>query len=74
MFTPFLNALTLAYPQKDVFVKRETTIVNTLYNIAGGCNLKNGAFKGYSRHRAETTALCPAQGIEAESPDDDRRE
>ncbi|MDR0349293.1 MAG: hypothetical protein LBH90_07370 [Tannerella sp.] len=29
---------------------------------------------GFSRQRAETTGLCPAQGIEAESPDDDRRE
>ncbi|MDR0349353.1 MAG: hypothetical protein LBH90_07685 [Tannerella sp.] len=39
-----------------------------------GCHLKNGALTGFSRHRAETTALCPAQGIAAESPDDDRRE
>ncbi|MDR0349457.1 MAG: hypothetical protein LBH90_08220 [Tannerella sp.] len=39
-----------------------------------GCNLKRGALMGFSRHRAERTALCPAQGIEAESPDDDRRE
>ncbi|MDR0348896.1 MAG: hypothetical protein LBH90_05315 [Tannerella sp.] len=39
-----------------------------------GCNLKKGALKGYSGQGAETTALCPAQGIEAESPDDDRRE
>jgi hypothetical protein len=28
----------------------------------------------YSGQGAERTALCPAQGIEAESPDDDRRE
>ncbi|MDR0348292.1 MAG: hypothetical protein LBH90_02210 [Tannerella sp.] len=29
---------------------------------------------GFPRHRAVTTDPCPAQGIEAESPDDDRRE
>ncbi|MDR0349616.1 MAG: hypothetical protein LBH90_09030 [Tannerella sp.] len=28
----------------------------------------------FSGQRAERTASCPAQGIEAESPDDDRRE
>ncbi|MDR0348928.1 MAG: hypothetical protein LBH90_05480 [Tannerella sp.] len=39
-----------------------------------GFNLKKGALKVYSGQGAETTALCPAQGIEAESPDDDRRE
>ncbi|MDR0348902.1 MAG: hypothetical protein LBH90_05345 [Tannerella sp.] len=35
-----------------------------------GCNLKKGALPVYSRQRAVTTASCPAQGIEAESPDD----
>jgi hypothetical protein len=29
---------------------------------------------GFSGQGAERTASCPAQGIEAESPDDDRRE
>ncbi|MDR0348898.1 MAG: hypothetical protein LBH90_05325 [Tannerella sp.] len=39
-----------------------------------GFNLKKGALKVYSGQGAERTASCPAQGIEAESPDDDRRE
>jgi uncharacterized lipoprotein YddW (UPF0748 family) len=39
-----------------------------------GCHLKEGALKVYSGQGAERTAFCPAQGIEAESPDDDRRE
>jgi hypothetical protein len=39
-----------------------------------GCHLKKGALPVYSGQRAVTTASCPAQGIEAESPDDDRRE
>ncbi|MDR0349755.1 MAG: hypothetical protein LBH90_09740 [Tannerella sp.] len=39
-----------------------------------GCHLKKGALKEYSGQGAERTALCPAQGIEAESPDDARRE
>jgi hypothetical protein len=39
-----------------------------------GFNLKKGALMGYSCQRAVRTSSCPAQGIEAESPDDDRRE
>ncbi|MDR0348255.1 MAG: hypothetical protein LBH90_02025, partial [Tannerella sp.] len=44
------------------------------YTPLQGFNLKKGALKVYSGQGAETTGSCPAQGIEAESPDDDRRE
>jgi hypothetical protein len=39
-----------------------------------GFHLKEEALKMYSGQGAVRTALCLAQGIEAESPDDDRRE
>ncbi|MDR0348438.1 MAG: hypothetical protein LBH90_02955 [Tannerella sp.] len=39
-----------------------------------GFYLKEGALTGFSRQRAARPAPCLAQGIEAESPDDERRE